>query len=75
MPVILATQEAEIRRIAVQGQPGQTVYEPLSGKYPTYKRAGGVVHVVQFLPSKCEALISNPSTAKKKKKKKRPSCV
>jgi hypothetical protein len=28
--VILATQEAEIRRIAVGGQPEQKVYEPLS---------------------------------------------
>jgi hypothetical protein len=27
MPVILATQEAEIMRIMVQSQPGQTVYE------------------------------------------------
>jgi hypothetical protein len=29
-PVILATQEAEIRRIMVQGQPGQIVHETLS---------------------------------------------
>jgi hypothetical protein len=29
-PVILATQEAEIRRITVQSQPGQTVCETLS---------------------------------------------
>jgi hypothetical protein len=29
-PVILATQEAEIRRIAVQSQPGQTVCKTLS---------------------------------------------
>jgi hypothetical protein len=30
IPVILATQEAEIKRIAVQSQPGQTVCENLS---------------------------------------------
>jgi hypothetical protein len=29
-PVILATQEAEIRRTAVQSQPGQIVCETLS---------------------------------------------
>jgi hypothetical protein len=32
MPVILATQEAEIRRIVVQSQPGEIVHEPLSQK-------------------------------------------
>jgi hypothetical protein len=32
MPVILATQEAEIRRILVQSQPGQTDRETLSQK-------------------------------------------
>jgi hypothetical protein len=36
MPVILATQEAEIRRIVVQSQP-QTNSETLSQKYPTQK--------------------------------------
>jgi hypothetical protein len=30
MPIILATQETEIRRIAAQSQPGQMVYETLS---------------------------------------------
>jgi hypothetical protein len=30
IPVILATQEAEIRRIVVQSQPGQIVRETLS---------------------------------------------
>jgi hypothetical protein len=34
-------------------------------------RAGGVVQVVECLPSKCEALSLNPSTEKKKKKKKK----
>jgi hypothetical protein len=32
MPVILATQEAEIERITVPGQPGQIVLETLSPK-------------------------------------------
>jgi hypothetical protein len=32
MPVSLATQEAEIRRILVQSQPGQIVHEILSRK-------------------------------------------
>jgi hypothetical protein len=36
-PVILATQEAEIRRIAVQSQPEQIVQEILSRKYLTQK--------------------------------------
>jgi hypothetical protein len=31
-PVILATQETEIRRITVRSQPGQIVYETLSQK-------------------------------------------
>jgi hypothetical protein len=43
MPIILATQEAEIRRVAVQSQPGQILLETLSQKYPKQKnRAGGV---------------------------------
>jgi hypothetical protein len=43
MSVILATQEAEIRRITVQNQPRQIVCETLSQKKkPSQKRAGGV---------------------------------
>jgi hypothetical protein len=34
-PIILATQEAEIRRITVQNQPRQIVHETLSPKHPT----------------------------------------
>jgi hypothetical protein len=37
MPVILATQEAEIRRIAVQSQPRQIALQTLSRKNP-YKK-------------------------------------
>jgi hypothetical protein len=36
-PVILATQEAEIRRITIQSQPGQIVHETLSQKSPSQK--------------------------------------
>jgi hypothetical protein len=52
-PVILATQEAEIRRTAVQSQPGQIVCEILpQKKKKSQKRAGGVVQGVgsEFKP-------------------------
>jgi hypothetical protein len=37
MPVILATQEAEIRRIEVQTQPREIVHKTVSQKYLTQK--------------------------------------
>jgi hypothetical protein len=37
-PVILATQEAEIRRITVQSQTGQIICETTSQKNPSPKR-------------------------------------
>jgi hypothetical protein len=42
MPLILATQEAEIRRIVVRSQPGQIVCETLYGKNYSHNSAGGV---------------------------------
>jgi hypothetical protein len=39
---MLATQEAEVRRVEVRSQPGQIVSETLSQKDPSPKRAGGV---------------------------------
>jgi hypothetical protein len=63
MPVILAAQEAEIRRIVVQSQPRQIVHETLSQKYSSQNRAGGVAQVVEHLLRKHEAL-----SAKGKKK-------
>jgi hypothetical protein len=53
-PVILATQEAEIRRITVRSQPGQIVQETLSQKHPSPKG------LVEWL--KVKALSSNPNT-------------
>jgi hypothetical protein len=63
--VILATQEAEIRRIGVQSQPGQIVCETLSQKKkkPSQKRAGGVAQ---------EAGPEFKSQYEKKKKKGKP---
>jgi hypothetical protein len=46
MPVILATQEAEIRRITVQSQPGEIVLKALSQKNSPQKRAGGMAQGV-----------------------------
>jgi hypothetical protein len=40
MPIILATQEAEIRRITVESQPRQIVHEILSRKILHKNRAG-----------------------------------
>jgi hypothetical protein len=42
MNVILATQEAEIRRIEVGSQPGLIVHETLSRKTLHKNKAGGV---------------------------------
>jgi hypothetical protein len=53
MPVILATEEAEIRRMAVWSQPGQIVCETLFCKNLSQtKRAGGVAQGVspEFKP-------------------------
>jgi hypothetical protein len=46
MPVILATQEAKIRRIMVQSQPRQIVRETLSQTKLSRKRAGGMAQGV-----------------------------
>jgi hypothetical protein len=60
MPVILAAQEVEMRRIIVQSQLRQIVRETVSQKNPSQKkRAGGMAQGV--------VLSSNPSTEKKKK--------
>jgi hypothetical protein len=56
MPVILATQEAKIRRITVQSQPRQIVCKTLSQKNPSRKRAGGVAQGIgpEFKPQHCK---------------------
>jgi hypothetical protein len=51
-PVILATQETEIRKISVQSQAEKIVCKTLSQKYPTQKGAGGVAQEAEYLPNK-----------------------
>jgi hypothetical protein len=54
MPVILATQEAEIRRITVGSQPRQIVLNPISKNTQPKK---GLEEGLMW----CESLSSNPS--------------
>jgi hypothetical protein len=63
MPIILAIQEAEIRRITLQSQTEQIVCETLSQKKKSQKRTAGVFQGVghEF----------KPQYHKKKKKPKR----
>jgi hypothetical protein len=56
---MLATQAAEIRRIAVRSQPGQIFERPYLEK-PYHKKIG----LVEWL--KVKALRSSPNTTKKK---------
>jgi hypothetical protein len=69
MPVILATQETEIRRIEVPRQPGQIVQVTLSQKnHHRRKRAGGVAQGVnpEFKPQYWKKKKKTHSTEKKK---------
>jgi hypothetical protein len=65
-PAILATWEAEIGRVTVQTQLGQTLLMFLL-KITKAKRTGGVAQVLEHLLCKREALSSNPSPIKRKK--------
>jgi hypothetical protein len=58
MPVILGTQMANIRRITVQSQPGQ------SSMRPYLKKPFTKIGLVEWL--KVKALSSSPRTKKKK---------
>jgi hypothetical protein len=67
MPMILATQEAEIRRFAVWSQPRQVVLETLSRKMPIQKKsAGRVTQVLECLPSKHRPWVQTPVPPKKR---------
>jgi hypothetical protein len=71
MPVIPATQKAELRRIEVQSQPqANSPWDPIS-KIPIIKKDLCNGSSGKAPASNCEALSSNTSTAKKRKIKKR----
>jgi hypothetical protein len=57
MPIILATQEAELRRIVVQSQPGEIVpQDPISKKTHHKNGVGGVAPGIgpEFKPQYCK---------------------
>jgi hypothetical protein len=64
MSVILATQEAETRRITIQSQPGQIVQEILSQKSSSQKWAGSVAQGwgPEFRPQYCKGKKASEST-------------
>jgi hypothetical protein len=64
LSVILATQEAKIRKITVQSQPGQTVQETLSQKTLHTHTHTKTTGLAEWL--KVKALSSGPSTTKNK---------
>jgi hypothetical protein len=64
MPVILAAQEAEIRRTAVRSQPGQTVRKTLSRKSTSQIKSW-------WNGSKCSPEFEPQNRKKKKKKEKK----
>jgi hypothetical protein len=66
MPIIQTTWEAEIRKIMVQGQPGQFARLHLQNGA---KWTGGVAQVLRVCFVSIMPLSSNPSPTKKKKQK------
>jgi hypothetical protein len=66
-PVILATQEAEIRKIVVQSQPREIIGETLSRKNTKQKRADGVAQGVspEFKPQYWEKKKKNGEKKKR----------
>jgi hypothetical protein len=75
MPVILATWEAEIEMMMVQGQCGQIVCRDLISKTARAKWAGDVTQVLEHVLHKHEALSLNSSpTIKRKQRKKERKC-
>jgi hypothetical protein len=66
-PVILTTQEVEIKRISVQGQSGQIGLETLSQNYPTQKSASEGTQVVEHLPASIRPWVQTPILSPSKK--------
>jgi hypothetical protein len=69
MPIILASWEAEIRRIIVLSQPGQIAYEISISKIIKAKWTEGVAQAVKCLICKGSPEYQTSVPSKKKKKK------
>jgi primosomal protein N'' len=71
VPIILSPWEAVGRRVIVQDQFHRKKHKTLHKKITKVKKKsfGEVAQVAEHLLSKCEALISNPSTSRKRKEK------
>jgi hypothetical protein len=65
MPVFLATLEAEIWRILVQGQSRQIILKTVISKITRAEWVGGVDEIVVHLLCKHKRPNSNPSPTKK----------
>jgi hypothetical protein len=74
--VISALREAEVGSVQVQGQPGLHSWILPQKLKKKKKWVGRIAQEVEPMSSKCEALNSNPTNAKKigEKKKKRMHC-
>jgi hypothetical protein len=69
-PIILATQEAEIRRILVRSQPGQIVCEILPSKKKSSQKKRLVEWLkVKTLSSNVQTSVPHTQTQKKNSKK------
>jgi hypothetical protein len=66
MLVILAIWEAETGRIAIQGQPGHIVHEPIS-KITRAEWTGDVAQAIEYLFYQWETLSANLSPTNLKK--------
>jgi hypothetical protein len=66
--MILATEEAEFRRVMVELLWRGIIQEIPSWKYPTANRAGGVDQQEEHFPSKHEALMATQSVTNIKNK-------
>jgi hypothetical protein len=66
-PVILATWEAEIRRVTVQDQPGVNILRDSISKITRAKWTGYTVQEIEYLLYKCKPLNSKAQSYQRKK--------
>jgi hypothetical protein len=70
-PVIPAIREVEVRKPCSEANPGKSTRTYLKSRLKKTGLEAHIAQVVEHLSSKCEALGSNPSTAKQTNKQKK----